>query len=326
MKHNRENPVPKIYDERLGQADKDRIAEAHGVDVEGKVHALSYSKLSSYRRCGEQYRLRYLDKVPEVQLGAGLAGQAVHTVIEEMVMDGWWRRSDVVMEQGAERFLAVFRGLVEEHGGPDQIRWTGRKTFIRNEDGSYWKDPATGERLKANENLPWWEKMGPTHVKRAGAILRNDAREGTRVVEASVERRVSAWLDGPGSTLITGIVDVMLLAEKDDAPKIRDWKTGTFIDYLQLANYAWLLSHIEEEDQRIYPQVGEMAYLRGNSSDSWIKRYDLKATLEAGVIERMFHDAELGLGREVYQLNPSSFCKSCSVRPFCVHGKTIEED
>lgn len=302
---------------------QEALAEAHGGESEQGHHALSYSRLSSYRRCGEQYRLRHVENVPSVPHGSALAGSAVHHVNEVMIAEGWWNDPDAVENEGARIFQEDFDRRLAEVGGPDACRWGGYKRILYDEETGKPVLDEEGNKVKVGENYQWFTKMGPTFVKRAGAILRRDVQNGLHVVEASVERSVAAWLDGPGSTLITGKIDLMLLADDEGHPRVRDLKSGSHIDPIQLANYAWLLRNIEDPAKRITSDVGEIAYLRGQTPDKWIRTYDLTEWLP--IVPRMFRDMVKALESDVFQLNPSSWCGSCSVREHCEYGRTLPE-
>lgn len=104
---------------------------------------LSWSQLQTLSDCGERFRLRYVEQVPEAPQGALIAGRAIHAAIE-------WAETretdkfpdyapidDLIHEpptlQAAflrllrENFLRLFDESVEEAGGTDAIRWAGRK-------------------------------------------------------------------------------------------------------------------------------------------------------------------------------------------------------
>ena len=277
---------------------------------------LSYSRLSSYIKCGESYRLRFIEGVEPEPSGAAMAGRAVHSVIEEMLLDGWFVRPDVVEDQGAKLFQVRFDEGLAEVGGPDAVRWGGQKRLLRDENNKPVLDE-DGAQIKVGENYPWMCKMGPTWVKRAGAQLRRDLATGIQVVETSIEQKVSRFLDDPGSLLITGIVDVMVFADNEDKPRVRDWKTGTFVDAMQLANYAWLLAQAGIE-----VSIGEIAYLRGTSPETQLRVYNIDPWKSS--VKRMYADAEKGIRADHFQLTPSSWCGSCWVRRACEYGRTLD--
>ena len=278
---------------------------------------LSFSRLSRYIRCGEAFRLQYIENVPMLPHGAALAGQAVHSVIEEMVNSGMYANPVWCEVDGAVMFQELFGDLVKENGGADGLRWGGRKRQQRDEETGKPVLDDEGNVIMVGENYPWMMNMGPTWVKRAGAVLRRDKEMGLTVVESSVEVEVSAWLDEVGGTRVRGFIDVMMLSS-EDGQHIRDWKTGTWNDPMQLANYAWLY----EETFGLQVPFGEIAALRAPKIEEVVKVYDLRPWMPS--VSRMYHDAVKGIEAEHFQLSPSTWCKSCSVAPSCSYGQTLD--
>lgn len=329
------SPVAGVSDEDIRA-----VIASHGGELPTGLLAVSYSRLSRYQRCGEAYKLQFVTKVDVEPNGAAVAGQVCHELIQEMIVDGWFVDPELVDRHGGMAFVNRFTERILEVGGvpyydpplvmrdgrPDNIpagiegvHWGGRKRALRDDNDKIVKD-ADGNTIKVGEDYRWFLKMGPVFLKRAGTILRDDVKAGRVIVDANVERRVSAWLDGPGSTLITGIIDAMVL-EDEEGTVIRDWKTGSFSEPMQLGNYAWLVSNLENPEERLDVTHGEIAYLRGTTKDTWLRRYDVRPWIP--LIPRMFRDMLAGIDAGVYQLVPSSFCGSCWVRASCEYGKTL---
>lgn len=323
------------------------VPDGAGVDPPSSA-LLSYSRLSKYQRCGEAYRLQYVAEVPQARSGAAAAGSAVHSVIEEMINDGWFANPETVETKGKERFFDLFDYELRESGAvfirDDQgkvtdvtgVMWGGRKHKVFDENtGEVVQEQMVinGEpiflkggkpkmrNVLAGENYHFMRWAGPTWVKRAGTILRDDAAAGVRVAEFGVERRVTAWLDEEGGVLVQGYIDVMILAANTGEVIIRDWKTGTYVDPMQLANYGWLLENLADEQGRTVSDVGQIIYLRGNKKEDWIKEYDLREWKP--LVPRMYRDAVAGIDSGHFALHPSSFCGSCWVKEFCDYGKTL---
>jgi hypothetical protein len=269
-----------------------------------------------------------VEKLPLAPSGAALAGGAVHEVIEEMIReDNWWRDPFMVENEGARRAIVKFEKAVEEAGGADACRWGGRKRNLKDEAGKDVVDEQ-GNKIKVGEDYRWMIQTLPTWVKRAGTILRRDEQSGLYIVQANVERSVTAWLvppeqDLPYCVAITGIIDLMLLADDLGQPRIRDWKTGTMLEKVQLAVYAWLLEQLPDS-VRISTNQGEIAYLRGSKPEDWIKPYDLTGLKP--VVPQLFLRMVQGLEAGVYHLNPSSFCGSCWVKEHCPVGRGMGEE
>lgn len=322
----------------LTHDERQQLAEQHGGGV-GDLLAVSYSRLSRYQQCGESFRLQYKAEVPTLPSGAAIAGTVCHGLIEEMTIEGWFRSPDTVESVCAVEFEKRFtKQLVDEGGEPrysegklvdfDGILWGGRKRALRDDNDKIVRDPE-GKSIMVGENYLWFLKMAPTWLKRAGTVLREDERAGLTVAQANVERRVTAWLIPPHTeeafpegVLVTGIIDLMLLVdEATGSPVIRDWKTGTYVNPIQLADYAWLLANVDDPNARIVAEVGQIGYLRGTTKDTWIREYDLRPWIS--IIPRMFKEMVLGVDAGLFPLHPSSWCGSCWVRQHCEYGVTL---
>jgi hypothetical protein len=291
-------------------------------ESQGERLRLSFSKLSGYSDCGEKYRLRFIEQVPTIRSGAAIAGQAVHEVIDAMVREGWFIDPAAVEADGTLLFIEIFNAKLDEAGGTENVRWGGRKRQMRDENNRVVKD-AHGKPVMVGEDYQWMCHNAPTWIKRAGAILRDDVMErGAEIADVMTEIRVSCWLDEPGGVLVTGAIDhLMLLRNERDEYRIRDFKTGAFSpDRMQLAAYSWMLMR----GLNLEATYGEFAKLRGRTKDDWLVSYDLRPLLP--VIERMYHDAVVGIEAGHFQLKPSAFCASCDVRPACPYGSQLEVD
>jgi PD-(D/E)XK nuclease superfamily len=331
-----EEPVPTGALERQGEvagdaADGETLAlrTPPASPQSSGTQRLSWSRLSSYQRCGESFRLSYVEQVPKLPSGAALAGQATHRVGEQLAKDGTYSDPFYVEAVATVAGVQLFTELVEEAGGPDACQWGGRKRNLKDErTGRDIVDPETGEKVKVGENFDWMCTAIPTWIKRMATILRRDAEAGLYIVEANVEREVVVWLIPPGfdakhwdGVQVHGYIDTLLLATDEGLPVIRDWKTGTMLEHMQLAVYAWLLEQLPEP-LRVRTTVGQFGYLRGSKAEDWIKTHDLTALKP--LVSQMFMSMLRGMKAEVYPLSPSSFCSSCWVRESCVYGKTLE--
>lgn len=280
---------------------------------------ISWSAMSSYTQCGEKYRLQYQEHVPKRVLGAGLAGSAVHEVIADyLIAGGYFMDPAAVEHDGAIEFIEAFTRKVEEAGGPDNLYWGGQKRLLRDEHDKPVIDPKTGEKIKVGEDFQWFCKMGPTFVKRAGAILREDRERGFTIVEAATEIGVSTWLDEPGGTLLHGMIDVSVIADSEDVPRIRDWKSGSLMNPYQLANYGWLWERVFGD----HIEYGEFAKLRAAKPEDRLLVYPLDPMYP--IVEEMFRRTLGGIDAGYFGFNPSSFCVSCTVKDSCAHGRTLE--
>lgn len=292
-----------------------------GGESQGEKLRLSWSKLSAFSDCGEKYRLRFVENVPTIKSGAGMAGQAVHEVIDLMLREGWFIDPAAVEHDGTLLFIERFNAKLDEAGGPDNVRWGGRKRNMKDDSGRDVKGP-DGKPIKVGEDYAWMCQQAPTWLKRAGTILRDDVEvRGYEITDVFSEMRVSCWLDEVGGTLVTGYIDhLFLMTDDSGTSKIRDWKTGMWTDQMQLVNYAWML----KKGLNLDVGVGEFAKLRGKTRADWLVQFDLDHLVP--VVERMYADSVKGLEAEHYQLKPSSFCASCDVKASCLYGRTLPED
>lgn len=249
--------------------------------------------------------------------------------------------------------------------GEAALRWGGRLVIVEDEDGNRLQKRGPGGRLlwtcpglpepyeadkpverprgkggkmlkdlavweKAREDLRWWARNGPLMVRRAGALRRQDRDQGTEVALDAAERRLELRI--PLGDRIVPVVVILDLAftHAGGEPRIRDYKSGTMIQPLQLAFYAWALRQLEDGHPLAWPvEVGEIADLRANGGPAeTVKEYDLRPWLPLipGFVEQHMAmvAAEVAAG-EVFELRPSSFCPSCAVRDFCRYGQTLPE-
>lgn len=265
---------------------------------------LSFSRLSTYDTCGERFRLRYVDRVPSIPSGAAIGGSAVHQVIETAELEGWWEKDfeDAVMLL-TNAFRAVFKERVEaetQHG--EEIRWGGRKT----------------KQYPMGEDFQWWDRYaGNLFLRRYLSVRKRDAEEGWRILDGGVEMEIGAYLD---DRYIKGFIDALGYVTGDGEVVIRDWKTGTWLQPFQLAVYAWMV----QQSRGLTVTRGQIGYLRGSSSETWIKEYDLSEWID--IVPRKFTDLVRGIEAQIFPIQPSNLCGSCAVRPYCAYGKTLTEE
>lgn len=285
--------------------------------------SLSYSQLSTFGQCPRKYQLSYLDPVArdaQLELGSGLAGSAVHSVIELSETNGWYSHDrDTALSWMEMEFLKLFSKAVRE--AIDRV----------GEDGIYWGGKASRE-WPDGEVYEWWLKNQRAFFTKYLRIRDNDSKEGLRILINEdgklpwVERRVGVHIDVDGTPrLITGMVDVVMYANADGEAVIRDWKTGRRQpDPFQLGVYAWLINRVSEG--KVQVNVGEMAWLRGASMETLLKRHDISVWLP--VIEDQFRGLALDIedrhrtGR--WTPNKNDLCSWCTVRLFCPIGVALE--
>lgn len=262
---------------------------------------LSWSRISTWRRCGEQYRLRYIEQVPPEPSGAMIGGSAVHATIAEAEEREWWRDSALWSEDGVAIawFLADLDRRLAEAG--DGVRWGGRKT----------------REFPGGEDRTWWERSGPMMLRRYAALRRDLAEEGWGLVEGGAEMQVTVPLDDLPPLL--GFVDAFL-AHASGEPVILDWKTGQVgrADVMQLATYAWLIARA----RGITVERGALVYLRATDRARQMQQVDLRPLVPH--VEETVRAAARGIAEGIWVPNPGPMCVACSVRAGCWYGATLD--
>jgi hypothetical protein len=291
--------------------------------VQAERPYLSFSRLSTYRQCPAKYRFRYVQHVEERSSGALIGGKAVHQVIELAEQNRWWEGSD---EDEIDRgiyymefeFRKDFTAALDAAGGEDKVRWGGRKS----------------REFPNGEDARWWLKNGVMMLKRYGAERRRDHVSGMVLHEDGVEMAVSCeidvtkrvpnpdrpgeWMEVSDTVLVKGYVDALLMVNRDGQRIVRDYKTGTFQETTQLPIYGYLL----QAGPGIAVHGGELVMLRYN--DNRVKSFDI--TNQIPLVPDMFRGLIANLETEQFQIQPSMFCPSCTVRHVCPWGKTLPAD
>jgi hypothetical protein len=283
---------------------------------------LSFSRLSVVAQCLMKYRLRYVDEVDEEVSGAFIGGGAVHRAIEEAENDSLWTREDFADLSG-DLFVRAWTEELGEREVTDYaaVRWGGRAMVVRDENGDEVLDEK-GRRQYAREDHRWWARMGPKMIRHARAVRLHDAKTGVEVLPGSTEMKVGVNL---GEHHVRGYIDVALLVDQSTGEvAIRDWKTGSGqADPAQLATYAWLIGKAKGWTVT----RGEFAMLRKPDVGTIRQQHDLSRWLD--LMEPRFLDLattlRLAEENDNWPWNPSSFCKSCTVRRSCPWGQTLED-
>lgn len=283
---------------------------------------LSFSRLSVVAQCLMKYRLRYVDKVPEEVAGAFIGGSAVHRAIEKAEPDRLWARDDFPAV-AADLFVEAWKAELEEREVTDysKVRWGGRPLLVRDEFDKPILDEQ-GRKQYAREDHRWWERMGPKMLRHYRAVRLFDERHDVAVLPESTEMQVGVNL---GEFHVRGYIDVALLVDEGTGEvAIRDYKSGSgSADPAQLATYAWLIGQAKGWTVT----RGEFVKLRQGEVGKMREQHDLTRWL--GLMAPRFEDlaTTLRLAEENnnWPWNPSSFCKSCTVRASCPWGQTLED-
>jgi hypothetical protein len=270
---------------------------------------LSFSRLSVYAGCPRRYQLRYVEHAPRRENGAGLAGRAIHQVIEEAEADAAWADEDAWEFGGpwAERFLGLLWAEVEEAGGPEACYWGGRRS----------------KQFPDGETPEWWEARGPIMLWRYAQVRRTDEEEGLVVPAGGVELEVAVNL---GEVHVRGRIDAAVLVDSNDpdldAVTIRDYKSGTMLEPLQLVVYAWLVRIAKGWTAA----RGQFVKLRPDKPTERIMEIDLEPLIDLAPERMRALAAQLVISqeRDLWPINPSSLCVACDVKEHCPWGQHVE--
>lgn len=254
------------------------------------IEHLSYSGFSTWKECGEKFRLTRIVKAPEVPGYALVGGSAVHTATEEL------DRVAYGQQDTAKTFSECF---------DDEIERTLKRTGIPEEQ---WR--VSGKASKDwpdKETKNWWIWHGPGFVKQyenwrnrySGNIWITP--DGTPAIELEVNTHL-------GDVHVLGYID-RIFELPDGSLKIVDLKSGrtTPTDGIQLGVYG-----IGLPDSWPRPTTGSYFMARDGIL---VGDYDLPAmrprlNYELSTAWRDINNGSF-LPKETYM------CKFCSVRDFC---------
>jgi putative RecB family exonuclease len=266
----------------------------------------SYSQLTQYEECGEQYRLKRIVRVPEAPAVWFPAGNAFHHVTEQF--DRTTLASSV--ERAAEydwgqEFPAAF--------------WNQANVLIASgadPDTSTWRTGGVGPKRPKGDDIDWWNEHGPDMVRayvdwRVANAERYEiwvAPDGTPGIEWEGEAVL-------GGARVTARADRILVDKGTGATIIVDLKTGksTPDNPLQLRIYRMVIERATAEPM----WYGAFYMARGASLT---KPVALDGTNEQAIEER-FSRLEVGLEAGVFTPRPGSNCRQCGVKAHCIFAE-----
>jgi hypothetical protein len=250
---------------------------------------ISYSAITTYTHCGEQYRLSRILRVPEAPAWYFWGGSAVHTATEQWDLG----HTDIPLDT---MFRDAFHKEIESDGCdvndlPDNIRAGGRKP----------------------ETYDWWMDNGPAMIQRwidwreaTGWAIWQDPDTGAPGVELALKPTVNGtevkayldrlFVDGAGQLIVV------------------DLKCGsrTPASALQLGMYADLV-------QRVYgvlPTLGGYFMARQSDPDKQLVIQGL-GLYDSSHIERYVDGFMNARHSGAYLPNVTAMCKACSVAQHC---------
>lgn len=265
----------------------------------------SYSQLSQLEECGEQYRLKRIERLAETPAVWFPAGNAVHAVTEEFdrFVLGNGLDAEPPYEWGS-RFIGAFSGL------RDDLILKGADP-----DVSTWRTAGKPTKAQPNgEDIAWWNDAGPDMV-RAYVDWRLKARDRYGIWVASDGTPGIEW----EGTVNLGDVPVTIRADRIFV----DLGTGaTIIVDIKSGKY--------EPDSPLQLRIYRMVIERATAEPMWYGAYYMtrKASLTTPValdttnewaIQERFARAELAIQAGIFTPRPSDKnCRQCGVRAHCL--------
>lgn len=254
---------------------------------------VSYSQISTYSKCGEQYRLERVVKAPSRPGWALPGGSAVHSatqVWDESLLGG--TLLDNYKELFEEAFDREIADSVERSGFPkEEFRASGRKS-------KEWPDKETED---------WWRQHGPTFVASWAAWRLNSPWEIATMPDGSpaIEANVNPTL---GGVPVKCYIDRVMVTG-DGELVICDLKTGREPDStLQLGTYRAALATVGVD---VTYGSYWMARTGMNTPAVDLTKYT------PAYLDHWYGTARRGMEAGIFTPNVSSMCNSCAVKDSC---------
>ena len=254
---------------------------------------LSHSSLTSWLKCGEQFRLERVAGAPQGTAWYLVGGSAVHKASE-------------LLDKGEQTDLLAAWKLAWDECYADDITSKGILPLDVRAGGRASKE------WPNKENADWWQVNGPVMLQQY--IAWRDARfsegwqwlqlpDGSPAVELGIQLEL-------GGVLVKGFIDRVMVNDAGELIVV-DLKTGshTPASTLQLAIYALGV----ERHLGVLPILGGyyMARKAELSGPSSLLHYTPE------LVGKWFAQAKAGIEAEIFVPQPSSLCGSCTVRQYC---------
>lgn len=265
----------------------------------------SYSQLSQFEQCGEQYRLQRIERVPERPAIWFPAGNAVHAVTEAFDTHAVTYGLDAAMainwpETYAYQFDEEIQDLVERGRDPDLSTWrtAGKPT----------------KAMPNGEDYAWWMREGPRQVDQY--IVWRFGNRGRYGIWEDPEGNPGIEWEGAarlGGVCVTMRADRILVDLTTGATIIVDIKSGKSVpeETLQLRVYKMVVERVTDE-----PMWYGAYYMTREA------RLTAPIALDLGneqAIEERFTRTERAIEAGIYTPRPSARnCGQCGVKQYCI--------
>lgn len=250
----------------------------------------SYSQVTSWKTCSEQYWLGRVEKRPQRPGWGAVGGKAVHAATEAI---------DLGRHDPADPAGAFAQALAE--GVREEEKLSGFEASQFHVGGRASKD------WPQKETRAWWEHHGPQHVESWVRFMEGGWSILDIAGTPAVEIDVTSML---GDIPVKGYVDRLLVSPEGEVAVV-DLKSGmmTPSSAVQLGVYAVLL----EQTVGIRPSVGAYFMTRKGVLTA-------PASLDAYTAERvgvMFRATDEAIRSGLHFPSPSALCSACGVKEFC---------
>lgn len=266
----------------------------------------SYSSLSTYLKCGEQYRLQKIEHVPEIPSWWFVGGRAFHTVTEIIDLEPEKFRKSGLDQLWADVFNAEVSAQAEKF--PDLTQWRTAGKKKANPDGEdylTWMDLGP---LFTQRYLDWRESFSEWRIWE-GAIAGYDPETNSfepfgPAVELPISVPIGGWA-------MKGSVDRVYEHKTSGTLLVVDFKTGARMPEgdLQLGTYA--VGMELQYGQR--PDWGAYFNPRQNKMSSM---YNL-ASYTVDYIAQMGVSFRRGIQNKVFIPHKTNLCNYCPVNRGC---------
>lgn len=255
---------------------------------------LSYSQMSTYLRCGEQYRLERLLRAPQAPAWALVGGSAVHTATEE------WDRAlleGTVIDDHVALWAKHFTAQIED---------TEAKSDVPKEE---WR--ASGRRSKDwpdKETEAFWNHKGPEFVANWAAWRLNSPWEIWTAPDGRPAIEIDFTITVAG-VLVKGAIDRIMETPDGEILPVDIKSGGEPDDTLQLGTYAKAM----RDHMGVNPSYGTYWMARTGSTTN---THPMGKFTDA-YLAYMYGGARKGMEAGIFLPKVTRMCGSCPVRAAC---------